>query len=309
MTIVLLGPQPRDYTDVSAVVDELDVDGQVGLITAGWQENESDDGALREALGRPTLNLRLHARSDEVAEEETEFVAAWTVRQKHLRRLQEFYRLRLDGIDDAAGAISVRHAEPELLEEQIEISVSQLRHLDEDHLRRCAEIRARFDEKWQAPALPSLMAQREAVAEELQDCTALVIAGGHVVALLNRLRLFDVFSALGDRPIIAWSAGAMVLTDRIVLFHDYPPFGKNLAQVLDQAYGFCPGLVALPDISARVRLDNGEAIGRFARRMAPAHCLGLDPGCRIRFEKGEMIEAKDTLRLAANGELQRGWSL
>ena len=60
-----------------------------------------------------------------------------------------------------------------------------------------------------------------------------MIAGGHVASLLNRLKLFDVLGLAAGKPIFAWSAGAMVLTDRIVLFHDYPPYGSDIAQVLD----------------------------------------------------------------------------
>ena len=307
--IVLLGPQPRDFTDVALAVDELEVDGPVALITAGWQENESDDRALSDALQRPTVNLQLHARSEEVADVETEFVAAWTMRQKHLRRLQEFYRLRLESIDEAAGAIAVRHAASHLLEEQRDISVCQLRHLDEDHLRRCATVRARFDENWSVSDLPSLIDQRKDVAEELDGCAALIISGGHVVSVLNRMRMFDVFSTWGERPIVAWSAGAMVLTDRIILFHDSPPFGTNLAQVLDTGFGRCPGLVAMPDMSRRVHLDEKAGIGRFARRMAPAHCLALDPGTRVRFRGGELVDVRDSGRLDETGEINWGWTI
>ena len=38
----------------------------------------------------------------------------------------------------------------------------------------------------------------------------------------------------------------MVLTDRIMLFHDYPPYGSDIAQVLDAGFGLVPGYVVLP---------------------------------------------------------------
>ncbi len=306
-TVVLLGPQPRDYTHLRDAVDELDVDGPIALITAAWQENESDDGVLREFLDRPVVNLALHERSEKVAVKEHDFVAAWGLRQKHLRRLQEFYRRRLDSIDDAHRAIAVRHVSSEMIEEQLKITVAQLRHLDRVHLERCRRARIEFAEEWPIDSVDSLMEQRREVAEQLDDCAAMIISGGHVVALLNRLRLFDVFSSWGQRPIVAWSAGAMVLTERIVLFHDSPPFGKNLAQLLDVGFGFCPDLVALPDLSERVHLDEKAGIGRFVQRMAPANCLGLDPGSKIVCRGGEMVEATDIARLAESGEVQRGW--
>ena len=308
-TVVLLGPQPRDYSDLRDAVDELDVDGPIALITAGWQENEADDGVVKEALGRQVINLSLHERSEDVAVDAEDFLDAWSLRQKRLRRLQEFYRRRLDSIDDADRAIAVRHISPEMLEEQLEITVSELRHLDDDHLARCRRTRMRFGEKWPVSSVDSLMDHRRQVAEELDKCAAMVISGGHVVALLNRLRLFDVFSHWKDRPIVAWSAGAMVLTERIVLFHDSPPFGKNLAQLLDVGFGFCPDLVALPDLSNRVHLEEQDGIGRFVRRMAPARCLGLDPGSKIICRGGEMVEISDIARLEMSGEVQWGWQL
>ncbi len=306
-TVVLLGPQPRDFSDLAAAVEDLQIDDPIALITAGWQENERHDGAIKEALNQEVINLSLYDRSEEVALQTEDFVAAWGMRQKYLRRLQQFYRLRLDVIDDADNSIAVRHTTTELLEEQLEITVSQLRHLDEDHLARCARRRARFAEEWPIDNLDSLLSHRRQIAEELDKCGAMILAGGHVVALLNRLRLFDVFSNWKERPIIAWSAGAMVLTERIVLFHDSPPFGKNLAQLLDVGFGFCPDLVALPDLSNRVHLDEKAGIGRFARRMAPAHCIGLDQGSRIIYRDGEMVELIDSARLSEAGEVQWGW--
>ena len=306
-TVVLLGPQPRDFSDLAAAVEDLQFDGPIALITAGWQENEGDYGAIREALDHELINLSLYDRSEEVAVDAKDFVSAWGKRQKHLRRLQQFYRLRLDAIDDAHNSIAVRHITTEFLEEQLEITVAQLRHLDEDHLTRCARRRACFAEEWPIENVDSLVSHRRQIAEELDKCGAMILAGGHVVALLNRLRLFDVFSSWKERPIIAWSAGAMVLTERIVLFHDSPPFGKNLAQLLDVGFGFCPGLVALPDLSNRVHLDEQAGIGRFARRMAPAHCIGLDQGSRIIYRDGEMVELIDSARLSEAGEVQWGW--
>ena len=59
--IVLLGPQ-TDYAEVRAVLDELQVDGPIALITAGWQENESEDVALVAPLRRRTV-VRVEACS------------------------------------------------------------------------------------------------------------------------------------------------------------------------------------------------------------------------------------------------------
>jgi hypothetical protein len=107
--------------------------------------------------------------------------------------------------------------------------------------------------------------------------------------------------------VIAWSAGAMVLTDRIVLFHDYPPYGSDIAQVLDAGFGLAPGIVVLPDPRRRVRLDDRHGIARFARRMMPATCVGMDHGARVVFEDGKLTGAS-AARFAPTGEVDYAWT-
>jgi len=141
----------------------------------------------------------------------------------------------------------------------------------------------------------------------METTDALVITGGHVASLLNRLQLFDVLANVGDKPIIAWSAGAMVLMDRIVLFHDYPPYGSDIAQVLDAGFGLVSGYVVLPDPRRRINLDAKAGIQRFARRMAPATCVAMDHGARLIFEGGELKQAK-AVRLTTTGDAERDWA-
>lgn len=304
-TVALLGPQ-GSTPDVGAVIAELGIQGPVALVRAGYQERESDDAELIAALGVPAINLTLHARGKDVFAKATEFTAAYQARQQRLRHMQGFYRTRLDGTEDAARKISLRYVEPELLEQEEKVSVDQFRNLDADHLERCKAVRTAFDKAWPAEDIEVIATHRREVRELLMSCQALVIAGGHVASLLNRLQLFDVIASAGERPIIAWSAGAMVLTDRIVLFHDYPPYGSDIAQVLDAGFGLAPGFVVLPDARRRVNLDANLGIQRFARRMAPATCVAMDPGARLIVENGALTSAKAT-RLTTAGTAERDW--
>ncbi|MEL6178032.1 MAG: hypothetical protein AAFS10_03720, partial [Myxococcota bacterium] len=122
--VALLGPQ-TDYTEIRQVLDELEVTGTVALITTGWQENEREDDALVTQIARPTHNLALHARSETVYSEDPAYAAAAAARQQRLRLMQQFYRIRLDAIDDAARAIGVRHVDREFQDEQLATSVAQ----------------------------------------------------------------------------------------------------------------------------------------------------------------------------------------
>lgn len=302
---VLLGPQ-TDFAEVGEVLDEFDIRGTVALITTGWQENEGEDEALVEQLRRPAVNLALHARSEQVYVREPAYAKARASRQERLQHLQHFYRMRLEAIDEAARAISLRHVEAELLAEQQTITVAQMRQLDEDHLMRCRAEWSLFDQQYPAAAQPSIARERAVIAEQIEQCAAIVIAGGHLPALLNRLRLFDIATAAANKPIIAWSAGAMSLSDRVVLFHDSPPYGKNLAQLLDAGLGLANDVVVMPDPRRRLNTEEPQAIARFAQRMAPAQCLGMNSGARLVFREGRLVAAFAD-RLQVDGRVERGW--
>jgi hypothetical protein len=303
--VVLLGPQGL-VPDVGSVLAELGIRGKVALVRAGYQERESDDAETIATLGVPAVNLKLHERSLEVFKEDTEFTAAYQARQQRLRHLQAFYRVRLDKIEDAAKNISVRHVPFELLEQEEKVSVDQFRHIDAEHIERCNDLRREFQSKWDFAERPLIAKHRLELKHELATCEALVIAGGHVASLLNRLALMDVLKIASGKPVIAWSAGAMVLTDRIVLFHDFPPYGSDIAQVLDAGFGLAPGVVVLPDPRRRVNLDARMGIQRFARRMAPAMAVAMNVGARIDFNNGRITRA-NAMHLTPTGDIDRAW--
>ncbi len=304
--MTLLGSQ-HATPEVGAVLRERGVRGPVALIRAGYQEREADDAALVATLGVPAINLGLHARATAVFTDDREFTAAYQERQALLRNMQSCYRVRLDRTEDAARTIALRYLDPELLEGEDNVSVEQLRQLDANHLARCERVRAAFTARWQPLTRPVIARHRAELAARLADAELVIIAGGHVASLLNRLELFGVLELTAGRPLIAWGAGAMVLTDRIVLYHDYPPYGSDIAQVLDAGFGLAPGVVAMPDPSRRLKPDTGPAIARFARRMAPARCLGMDQGARLEFIDGALIGGTACL-LGDDGALATGWA-
>jgi hypothetical protein len=109
-----------------------------------------------------------------------------------------------------------------------------------------------------------------------------VVAGGHVGVLADVLHLFNVAAALnGGAPVIAWSAGAMALTDRIVLFHDRAPQGPGQPEVYGSGLSLVRDVVLLPHAKARLLLDDAPRLAVLARRFAPARCVPLEAGNRI----------------------------
>jgi hypothetical protein len=106
------------------------------------------------------------------------------------------------------------------------------------------------------------------------------MTGGHVGVLVDVLHLFNVAAALGS-PVIAWSAGAMALAERIVLFHDRSAHGPGHPEIYGCGLSLLPGIVPLPQARERLLLDDLPRMAVFARRFSPARCVLLEAGTRI----------------------------
>ncbi len=303
---VLLGPQ-RLEPIVKDAIDSLDVEAPLALVTAGWEERESEDEELRAHVGHPCENLRLYSRIEEVFVDDPEFHQAVIDRHDLLRNLQELYRGRLDHALEAARELFRRDGEAELIIPERADALAALAALDAHHLERVREVHAEFEAHWKPGERESLARQRDEVRTLLDQSGALAIAGGHVVVLLNRLRLFgilDAWAAGGDRPVVAWAAGAMVLTNRLVVFHDTPPQGPGNPEVLETGLGICPGLVALPHARRRLRLGDPVRVAIFARRFAPRVCAALDEHCRIDFDGTGWTAHGPTRQLQTSGQVE-----
>jgi len=301
--LAFLGPQ-RFHPTLGAVVAQLGIEGDLATVTAGWQERELEVEELHEHLGGRAVNLELHRRGDAVFAADPEFAAAYRRRQELFREMQAIYALRLDAAMAACTALAARTGHPRLLEEERAAALDVVRTLDDTHAARMGEVHAEFDTRWRPLERDALRAERAEISRLLDGVDALAIAGGHVAVLANRLRLFDVLQLSNDRPVIAWSAGAMACAERIVLFHDHPPYGTGHAQVLDQGLGLADGLVFLPH--ARRRLDLGDAarVGMFARRMVPRAAVVLEDGAALTWRLGAGWTADEgCLRMQDDGTL------
>ena len=216
----LLGPQ-RFLTTAGAVVRGLGVDGPVATITAGWEERESDDGELDAVLDGRASNLRLYARPR----------TSSTV----TRRCADASLALRDAMDDLSGALHGR------LDHGLDAVTRCGRRTGRDGRRRGG-----LDDAVDAVRRPSTVVPRRGpralrrgvlpvwLSSAARSSTstgpevgrgrstarsALAVAGGHV-----GYPAVDASSSssggAADLPVVAWSAGAMAMCDRVVLFHD-----------------------------------------------------------------------------------------
>jgi len=301
--VVLLGAQRFDPS-LGASVSRLGIDGKIAIVTAGWQEREPEDEELSAHLGGRTVNLRLHARAEEIFRADPELHAAHRERQELLRHRQDFYRIRLEHALDADWVIRQRAAPTAVLAEEAEASVKSIRELDAWHLAQCARIHAEFDARWDIANRPSVKKHRKEIADIVGDCDAIAIAGGHVATIVNRLTLFALRGLVKDRIVFAWSGGAMAISERVVLFHDDPPQGPGASEVLDAGLGLVPGVIVFPQPEQRLRLERTDRVRVLVHRFAPSLCLAFPARSRITWRAGKFTSPKSVIKLTLDGAHQ-----
>jgi hypothetical protein len=284
--VILLGPQRRPTVDAVARSLSLGLSGPVAVVTAGWQEREPDDAELSRLLGGRAVNLSLYRRWLDVQDRDPEYFAVerWTA--EALAELQDVYLLRLDYALRALYAVQRRAAGASAAgADALSEAVAAVRELDAAHLRRVNQLRGEVLQRLPPHDRQVVAEHRAAVSGLVGEASAVVIAGGHVGVLTEVLHLFNVAAVLRS-PVIAWSAGAMALTDRIVLFHDRSPQGPGHPEVYGSGLGVFRDVVLLPHARARLLLDDGPRMAAFARRFGPARCILLESGTRIEIDDG-----------------------
>jgi len=306
--LTLLGPQ-RMAPTLAPTLESLGVppDAPVATVTAGWQEREPDDAELDAHLGGRSVNLALYRRVAEVFERDPEFERGFHARQETLRRLQALYRVRLDPALAACHALfALPGNDPPLVEER-SAAIEALCDLDRRHLKRVREVHAEFKARWRPSEREPLAHARSAVAHILDGVAALAIAGGHVAVLLNRLRLIDVGARARKMTVVAWSAGAMALSETVVLFHDDPPHGPGHPEAFEVGLGLARGVLPLPHARTRLRLADKHRVSIAARRFASSTCLPMDEHARLDWDGTHWIPAIGTRRFGPSGAVI-GWS-
>jgi hypothetical protein len=301
-TVVLLGPQ-RYRPTLAEAFRQVNAEGPVAVVTAGWEEREDEIDDLTEHLGCEVVNLRLHARAEHIFDRDREFRQGWRARRERQRAARRTYRLRLQLLMDALRAL-YRLPDSEHVEEERADALRAVQELDERRIALLTEIHEEFKERWKPAERKTIALHRKRVEEMIGDCGAIAFAGGHVGVLRNRLRLFAISDLIGERPVFAWSAGAMCAKERIVAFHDSPPQGRRDAVVLDYGLGICPRVVALPHASRRLDLADRGRVMRFAKRLAPRICVALDDASGLIWDgNGWDLFGDGARRLRTSGDI------
>ncbi len=285
--VTVLGPQRRPtlgqfvWPDAGGSPGDHTDDRPIAVVTAGWLEREADDGEVRSLLGNRGVNLGLHARWLDVRERDREFAGAAQEHRAVLDELQQNYLVALDHALTALHATAARGGgRPRTAVAAMEDALAVVRLVDERHAMRVRRAHDDFAAAWLPQDRPVIAEHRADVQRRLEDAAGLVVAGGHVGVLLRVLHLFHV-APFVPPTVVSWSAGAMALTERVVLFHDRAPQGPSHAELYDAGIGLLHGVVLLPHARRRLRVDDLPHMAVLAARFAPDRCVVLDDGIRI----------------------------
>jgi hypothetical protein len=289
MDVTLLGPQRR-VTAARAAVAELMPEGLIATINAGWQERETDSAELSDVLAGRMINLELYRRWQEVVADDEAYAAAERRLTLLLAEIQAVYAIRLNHLMAALESISRRKEIPAVQTAAMVDTFRALQELDRWHLGVVAETRAEFFEAVRLGERDNIALHRAEVAALVDQCSGMVFAGGHVGVLLHVLHVFEL-RRLIRTPLIAWSAGAMALADRVVLFHDHAPQGVRHAEMYADGLGAYSGVLPFPHARRRLRLDDALHLGQMARRLDPRTCLLLADGVRVDLRDDQPLPA------------------
>lgn len=302
---ILLGPQrPTVNLDKAEELACIQA-GPLAVISAGWQEAENDIDHVREVISRPLDDLCLYARAEEILASDKGMAGDYRRRQDRLMEQQRLYRIRLKSLARAAREVLTGGGDPDMLAVEQRHAVAQLRALDRHHLHRTESICREFDESYNVAVTPSLARHNAEIQEVLQRCSGVLITGGNVAVLLNRIRLFGVDELLQEQPIIAWSAGAMVLAERVVLFHDRTPEGRREPEVLGAGCSILSGLVVMPDASRRLRENDRQRAGLMSRRFSPDTCVMIDSGTLLQLSDSTPVHADGIRKIDHDGRFTK----
>lgn len=250
------------------------------VIAAGWQQDENEEEVFKRHLGQEAEVLPLYGWFDVTLRELPNLQEQWRARQDALIRIKALHRVRLEGALRTVRALqqepSDRHSR-----EALALARADVRRIDRSLIEADDRQRQAFGQPWEAE--PLVQKFRDRVREVLLGARAILLAGGHVAVLKNRMELFDVGPVLAEAhqagvPIIAWSAGAMALTERIVLYYDDPPEGPSHPEILSRGLGLVPDMILLPHARQRLRLDDAARVELLSTRFAPASCVALENG-------------------------------
>jgi hypothetical protein len=285
-------------------------DSKIAVVSAGWRHEESQLRPLARDLRKPLELLPLYQWFDELGRKEPGLSKEHSSRQKKIKAYKDIYRLRLKyGIEFLTDMKKNHLKNPDSFSEDLKIAQNDIQRIDKDAIERLHRIRGSFPNLLTPWTHPSAIPFHEEIKETLAQCDVLLITGGHVAILRNRMFFFGLTELLKNflqegKSIIAWSAGAMTLCEQIVLYYDDPPDGAGLAEVLDTGFSLIPKTLFFPHAQQRLRIHDNSRIGDLTQRFSDYECFALEQNTHLTITKEGLTPIQNVRKLMSDGTLK-----
>ena len=303
--LVLLGQQ-REAPRLQSILDRWQITGPVGLVSAGWEEDEDDDQWVRDAVDSPVINSRLYGFADDLFQRDPEVIELLRERQDRLRELREINELQTEHLCLIARDLWRRLESNASAMGPLQQTLDQLRAVDDSYLESITTVIVEYETRIAPKERPSVLEYRQRVIERLQGCEVLFVAGGHVGVLLNRLNLCRLLQNI-QLPIVAWSGGAMALGERVYFYDQFLPHAKREVELSRRGLGLFSGIQLFPRARQRLQLHDPCELGLLARRMT-SRCLLMNERSEISWSSDNQLQATDVLTITDLGETKE-WTL
>lgn len=144
--------------------------------------------------------------------------------------------------------------------------------LGEIERRALDEAGLAYDEAWRAA--------RERLEAKVLRSNSILLFGGHLDLLLGALRFFRLRDVLVEALrrgslIVAVSAGALALCERVIVYDDFAQTPRDF-QLYERGLGIVGDVQLFPHCTERIQTDDPDNLAYLARRFRHQTCVGLN---------------------------------
>lgn len=137
---------------------------------------------------------------------------------------------------------------------------------------------------------PAWRAAKARLEQRILAANTIMLFGGGLAKLLDALRFFRLREALGEAlrrgaTIVAMSAGAMVLCERVIVYDDMAATRRDF-QLYDRGLALVRDVQLFPHCTERIQTDDPDNLAYLARRFRHHACVGLNQRSFLLFEPG-----------------------
>ena len=135
---------------------------------------------------------------------------------------------------------------------------------------------------------PAWRAAQARLEQRILSANSIVLFGGQLDLLLDALRFFRLRDALAEAlrrgtQLVAMSAGAMVLCERVIVYDDMAATRRDF-QLYDRGLALVRDIQLFPHCTERIQTDDPDNLAYLARRFRHHACVGLNQRSFLLFE-------------------------